>query len=235
VDVPVLIGPWRAVYSPSSTFARECFMDEMAHAAGQDPVAFRLAMLSGPEVVKAGTLSIDRTRLRRVIELARDRSGWNTPLPAGRGRGMACNTYDAETHVAYVAEVSVPAAPRPGYLPFTVHRVVCAIDCGIVINPLGIEQQVEGAVMWALSNIKGEITFRNGQTVQSSYLDVPVARMSETPPVIEVHIVPSNGEHPFGIGEPPVPPAVPAIVNALFGATGKRIRRLPIRAADLGA
>jgi isoquinoline 1-oxidoreductase beta subunit len=233
VDVPVRIGPWRSVYSPSSTFARECFMDEMAHAAGQDPIAFRLAMLDGPEMVQAGGLSIDRTRLRRVLELVRSRSAWDTPVPAGRGRGVACNVYDGETHIAYVAEVSVPRAPRAGYLPFTVHRMVCAVDCGVVINPLGIEQQVEGAVLWALSNLKGEITFKDGQVEQSGYVDFPVARMSETP-VIEIHIVPSHGAQPFGIGEPPVPPAAPAIVNALFAATGKRIRRLPIRASDLG-
>ena len=109
----------------------------------------------------------------------------------------------------------------PGQLPFVVHRIVCVIDCGVVINPLGIEQQVEGAVIWALSNMKSEITVRGGRVEQSSYLDFPVARMSETP-VIETHIVPSHGDQPFGVGEPPVPPAVPAIVNALFAATGRR-------------
>ena len=232
VDVPVKIGPWRAVYSPSSTFARECFMDELAQAAGRDPLAFRLEMLDGPDTVKAGGLTIDRRRLRQVLELVRARSGWGTPAPAGRARGVACNVYDGETHVAYVAEVSLPSPPREGYLPFIVHRMVCAVDCGVVINPLGLEQQVEGSVLWALSNLKGEITFSHGRADQRSYLDFPVARMSETP-AVEVHLVPSHGEQPFGMGEPPVPPAVPAIVNALFALTGKRIRRLPIRAADL--
>jgi CO/xanthine dehydrogenase Mo-binding subunit len=229
VDVPLRIGPWRAVFSPSSTFARECFIDELAHAAGKDPIEFRLSLLGGADTVKAGGLTIDRRRLRRVLELVREKSGW---LSGGRARGVACNVYDGETHVAYVAEVSVPRTTRPGYLPFVVHRMVCAIDCGVVINPLGIEQQVEGAVIWALSNMKGEITVRNGSVEQSNFVDFPVARMSEAP-VIETHIVPSHGDQPFGVGEPPVPPAIPAIVNALFAVTGRRIRRLPVRARDV--
>ncbi len=233
VDVPFLIGPWRAVYSPPSTFARECFLDELAHAAGADPLAFRLRLLSGAaETVTAGNLTISRARLRRVLELVRERSGWATPLPAGRARGAACNVYDGETHVAYVVEVSRADPIRPGYLPFVVHRVICAVDCGVVINPLGIEQQMESGVIWALSNMKGEITFRDGRAVQSSYLDFPVVRMSESP-VIETHIVPSHGEQPFGIGEPPVPPLIPAVLNGLFALTGRRIRRLPVRAEDL--
>jgi isoquinoline 1-oxidoreductase beta subunit len=166
-----------------------------------------------------------------VLELVRERSGWGTPLPAGRARGVACNVYDGETHVAFVAEVSVPDRPRPDYLPIVVHRVTCVIDCGVVVNPLGIEQQAESGVVWALSNIKGEITFREGRAEQSSFRDFQVLRMSETP-AIETHIVPSHGEQPFGIGEPTVPPVIPAVLNALFAATGRRIRRLPLRAAD---
>jgi len=232
VDAPVKIGPWRAVYSPASTFARECFLDELAQAAGRDPLAFRLAMLEGPDQVRAGGLTIDRARLRRVLELVRDRSGWGGPLPAGRGRGVACNVYDGETHVAYVAEVSLRSGASAGYLPFIVHRMVCAVDCGVVINPLGLEQQVEGSVLWALSNLKTAITFSGGRADQTGYQDFPVARMSETP-AVEVHIVPSHGEQPFGMGEPPVPPAIPAMLNALFALTGRRIRRLPVTAADL--
>ncbi|MEW5916002.1 MAG: molybdopterin cofactor-binding domain-containing protein [Gemmatimonadota bacterium] len=232
VDVPFRIGPWRAVYSPPSTFARECFIDELAGAAGTDPLEFRLQLLSGAAAsVKAGSLTINRARLRHVLEQVRERSGWGTPLPAGRARGVACNVYDAETHVAYVAEVSVPERPRPDYLPFVVHRVTCVIDCGVVINPLGIEQQVESGIAWALSNMKGEITFRDGRAEQSNFRDFQVLRMSETP-VIETYIVPSHGEQPFGVGEPPVPPLIPAVLNALFAATGRRIRRLPLRAAD---
>jgi isoquinoline 1-oxidoreductase beta subunit len=247
VETPVSIGPWRAVYSPSSTFARECFIDEMAHAAGKDPLQFRLSMLPGglsttggdkgapgtpADMVKAGTLNIDRRRLRRVLELVAEKSGWGKPLPAGRARGLACNVYDGETHVAYVVEVSVPKDPDRNRLPFVVHRVVCAIDCGVVINPLGIEQQVESGVIWGLSNMKGEITFEGGKVEQDNFSEFPVVRMSETA-VIETHIVPSHGEQPFGIGEPTVPPIVPAVVNAIFSATGKRVRRLPIGSGDL--
>lgn len=226
VEAPVRIGPWRAVFSPSSTYARECFMDELAQAAGVDPLAFRLALLAGPDVVTAGSLEIDRRRLRRVLELVADKSGWGTPLPAGRFRGLACNVYDGQTHVAYVAEVSVPEHRPADRLPFVVHRVVAAIDCGVIVNPLGIAQQVESGVVWGLSNMKGEITFRGGRAEQASYADFPILGMSETP-AVEVHLVPSHGDQPFGMGEPTVPPLAPAVANAAFAATGRRIRRLP--------
>jgi isoquinoline 1-oxidoreductase beta subunit len=219
------------VYSPSSTFARECFIDEMAHAAKKDQLQFRLSMLPA-ETVKAGMLTIDRRKLRRVLELVAEKSGWGKPLPAGRFRGLACNVYDGETHLAYVVEVSVPKNRPADRLPFIVHRVVCVLDCGVVINPLGLEQQVESGVIWSLSNMKGEITFKDGQVDQDNYREFPVVRMSESP-VIETHIVPSNGEQPFGIGEPTVPPLAPAVANAIFAATGKRVRRLPVRASDL--
>ena len=219
VDTHVPIGPWRAVFSPSSTFARECFIDELAHAAGADPIDFRLQLLEGPDMVQTGDLTIDRRRLRNVLQLLRAK--W-----AGRG-GVACNVYDGETHVAYAAEVSVVNQQ------IRVRRVVCVIDCGLVINPLGIESQVEGGVIWGLSSaLKGAITFRDGAVEQSNYRDFPVLRIDETP-AIEIHIVPSHGDTPFGIGETTVPPIVPAVVNAIFAATGKRIRRLPIQPSDL--
>jgi isoquinoline 1-oxidoreductase beta subunit len=114
-----------------------------------------------------------------------------------------------------------------------VHRVVAVVDCGWIVNPLGVEMQVEGGVIWSLSSaLKGEITFKDGQAEQSTFGDFEVLRIDETPK-IEVHLIPSHGETPFGMGEPPVPPAVPAIVNAIHAATGKRIRKLPIRAEDL--
>jgi isoquinoline 1-oxidoreductase beta subunit len=222
VDTHVPIGPWRAVFSPSSTFARECFIDELAHEANVDPIDFRLQLLEGPDRVQAGDLTIDRTRLRRVLETLRMKSNWKAPLPAGTGRGVACNVYDGETHVGYVAEVSVTRDQ------VRVRRVVCVIDCGLVVNPLGIESQVEGGVIWGLSSaLKGAITFRGGAVEQSTYRDFSVLRIDETP-TIEIHLLPSSGDTPFGMGETTVPPIVPAVVNAIFAATGKRVRHLPI-------
>jgi isoquinoline 1-oxidoreductase subunit beta len=228
VELPVRHGPWRAVFAPSSVFAREAFIDEMAQACGADPLAFRLDLLKGADVIKAGTTTIDRRRLRRVLEVVRDKSGWGPPLAQGHGRGVACNAYFGHTYIAYVVDV---AADRDGKV--RVERVVAAVDCGIVVNPIGVEQQIEGGIIWGISSaLGGEITFRGGAAQQSTYGDFAVARMRDAP-TVEVHILPSDEREPFGMGEPPVPPIVPAVVNAVFAATGKRIRRLPIQLADL--
>ena len=143
---------------------------------------------------------------------------------------MACNVYDGETHVVYVVEVSVNSSGD-----VRVQRVTAAIDCGLIVNPTGVEQQVESGILWGLSSaLGGEITFRNGQVQQSTFADYPVARMRDTP-AIEVRFVRSDKVQPYGVGEPPVPPIVPAITNAIFDATGVRLRSLPIRGASLGA
>jgi isoquinoline 1-oxidoreductase beta subunit len=228
VELPVKHGPWRAVFAPSSVFAREAFIDEMANARGADPLAFRLDLLKGADVIKAGTTTIDRRRLRRVLEVVRDKSSGGPPLARGRGRGVACNAYFGHTYIAYVADVAVDQDGK-----VRVERVVAAVDCGIVVNPIGVEQQIEGGIIWGISSaLGGEITFRGGAAQQGTYADFAVARMRDTP-AIEVHILPSDALEPFGMGEPPVPPIVPAIVNAIFAATGKRIRHLPIRPEDL--
>jgi isoquinoline 1-oxidoreductase beta subunit len=231
VDVPVKHGPWRAVFAPSSVFARESFLDEVAHERGADPFAFRLELLKGPDEVKAGSLTVDRRRLRRVLEVLREKSDWaRTSVAPRHGRGLACNAYDGDTHIAYVADVAVDPAGM-----VRVERVVAVVDCGLVVNPIGVEQQIEGGIIWGISSaLLGEITFRNGAAEQSTYRDFQVARMHDSP-IIEVHILPSDAATPFGMGEPPVPPIVPAIVNAVFAATGKRVRRLPLRPEELKA
>jgi isoquinoline 1-oxidoreductase beta subunit len=224
VDLVVRHGPWRAVFAPSSVFAREAFIDEVAHARGADSLAFRLEMLRGTDVIKAGSTTIDRRRLRRVLETVRDKSGWGAPVAEHHGRGVACNAYFGHTYIAYVADVAVDTEGK-----VRVERVVAAVDCGLVINPIGVEQQMEGGIIWGISSaLGGEITFRGGAAQESTFTDFAVARMRDTP-AIEVHIVNSDAPEPFGMGEPPVPPIVPAITNAVFSATGTRVRKLPIR------
>jgi isoquinoline 1-oxidoreductase beta subunit len=222
VDSPLRYGPWRSVFAPSSVFARESFVDEAAHAAGRDPLQFRLDHLAGG-VFKIGDDAYDRARIRRVLETVRDRSGWGTPLvDQGRGRGVAVSMYEGETVIAYVAEVALDRDKR-----FRIERVVAVVDCGPVVNPIGIEQQVEGGIVWAMAQLRNQITVRKGRVEQSTYRDYPVPRIDDMPKV-EVHILPSSGQQPFGIGEPPVPPLVPAVLNAYFAASGVRVRRLPL-------
>jgi isoquinoline 1-oxidoreductase beta subunit len=181
----------------------------VAAAAGKDPLAFRL------ELLPAGN------RLRGALELAAGKAGWGKPLPPGRGRGIACHT-SFGSHVAEVAEVSVEKGR------VRVHRVVAAVDCGVAVNPDSVEHQIEGAVVYGLSAaLRGEITVAKGAVVQGNFDEYEPLRMSEMP-AVEAHIVPSR-EPPGGLGEPGLPPIAPAVANALFAATGKRVRRLPIR------
>jgi len=205
--VPVLW--WRVVGSSHTTFAVECFIDEVAHAAGQDPFEFRRRLLA------------KTPRMQRVLELAAEKAGWHgAPLSAGRGRGIAvCEAFN--TFVAQVAEVTVDAGGR-----VHVDRVVCAVDCGTAINPDVIAAQMEGGIGFALGAVlHGAITLKDGYVEQDNFNNYRVLRMNEMPKV-EVHIVAST-EPPTGVGEPGVAPLGPAVANAVFAASGKRIHVLP--------
>ena len=229
---PMPTGAWRSVSYPASVFARETMLDEVARATGRDPLALRLALIPSPGMVRAGASSLPNgDRLRHVLTLVADRAGWSQPMPAhadGRrwGRGLACNSFHDGTLVAQVAEVSVGSAGD-----LRVHRVVCAIDAGRVINRSGLEAQVEGGIIWGLCTVHGQVTFRDGACEQSNFTDFPVVRM-DAAPTIEVHVVDSD-LRPFGAGECAVPPVVPAVLNAVFAATGKRVRQFPVSPADL--
>ncbi len=168
---------------------------------------------------------LDTRRLKGVLELAAAKAGWGRPLASGRARGIACH-FSFDSYAAEVAEVSVEKAG------IRVHRVVAAVDIGRAIFPDAVAAQVEGAVAYGLSAaLKGAITIKEGRCEQSNFHDFEVLRLPEMP-VVEVHVVPST-EPPTGIGEPGLPPVAPAVMNAVFAATGKRLRRLPVRAPDL--
>lgn len=211
--VKVPVQWWRSVGSTHTGFSTEVFIDELAAAAGADPVAYRLALLES------------HPRHAAVLKLASDKAGWSRPLSAAaggkRGRGVAVH----ESFSSFVAQVVETTVAADG--SFKVDRVVCAVDCGIAINPDVIRAQMEGSIGFALAAaLSGEITLKDGQVEQSNFHDYPVLRINEMP-LVEVHIVPSAAK-PSGVGEPGVPPLAPALVNALFAATGKRIRTLPI-------
>ena len=211
---------WRSVESSFTAFAVECFIDELAHAAGIDPYQFRMGLLQANAKMAEGQ-GLDRRKFRGALQLAVEKAGWNKPLPRGLGRGIACH-FSFGSYIAHVAEVSVE---KDGAL--RVHRVVSAVDCGTAINPDGVRAMAEGAINFALTPVlAGEITIKNGAVEQSNFHDYPVLRINQSPE-IEVHIVPST-EPPGGMGEPGVPPLAPAVANAIFAATGVRIRRLPI-------
>ncbi|NTU81614.1 MAG: xanthine dehydrogenase family protein molybdopterin-binding subunit [Chloroflexales bacterium] len=210
---PVPTGTWRSVHRSQTTFASEGFFDELAVAGGVDPLALRLRLAASP-------------RMQRVLAMAAERAGWGGPLPAGSGRGIAC-LYDYGSFIAQVVELSVADGQ------IIVRRVVSAADCGIAVNPRTIEAQIEGAVIDGLATaLSAEITVQGGQVEQQQLSDYGWLRISAVPR-IETYLVPSQ-EEPGGVGELGYPAIPPAVANAVYAATGKRIRRLPIRLAEAG-
>ena len=213
VDPGIPVSYWRSVGYSQNCFFAESFLDEMAHAGGKDPVAVRRRFLS------------KNPRLLGALELAAGKAGWGKPLPAGHGRGVSV-VNNIGSHTVQIAEVSVEKGK------VKVHRVVCAVDCGAVVNPAGVAQQIASGIAFGLSAaLKGGVTIRNGRVEQGNFHQYDVVRMDEMPPV-EVHSVPSEAA-PGGIGEASTPGIAPAVCNAIFAATGKRIRQLPIRPDDL--
>jgi len=203
------VGYWRSVGSSQNAYITECFFDELAALAGKDPLQARLELMDG------------HPRHAGVLRLAADKAGYGKPLPAGHAHGIAV----AESFGSFVAQVAEVSLDRGRV---RVHRITCAVDCGMVVNPDAIRAQMEGAIAFGLTAaLKSEITIQDGHAVQRNFDDFPLLRIDEMPEV-DVHIVPSR-EHPGGIGEPGVPPAAPAVANAIFALTGKPVRSIPIR------
>ncbi|GGC60618.1 xanthine dehydrogenase family protein molybdopterin-binding subunit [Chelatococcus reniformis] len=212
----LLTGWWRGVGVTHNAFMVESFIDELAQAAGREPIDYRRALLAR------------QPRARAVLDLVAEKAGWGAPMPKGRGRGVAL-LFGFGTYVAQVAEVDV--SPKG---EVRVSRVVCAVDCGITINPDTVRAQMEGGIVYGLTAaLYGEITLKNGRVEQSNFDNYQALRINEVP-AIEVHIV-SSLEEPGGIGEPGTSGIAPALVNAIYAATGKRLRKLPIDGRQLAA
>jgi len=219
-ETSVPLGWMRSVYALQAGFALESFIDELAAAAGKDPFDYRLHLLAKDQDLVYFTTTWKTARMRGVLQLAAEKAGWDKPVPAGRYRGIACFGCFS-SYVAEVVEITMENdQPR-------VHRVVAAVDCGQIVNPTILEQQIQGGVIYGLANaLRARITIEKGRVVQGNFDDYAPLRMEEMP-AVEVYAVASQ-EVPTGIGEPPVPPLAPALSNAIYAATRKRIRTLPI-------
>lgn len=221
VTARIPLGQWRATDHSGNVFVVSSAIDELAHKAGVDPVRFWLKLVGDEQFVQVREdFRFDASRLRKVIQVAADKSNWGSTLPDGKGRGISAS-YNQGAWVAEVAEVTV-ANDR-----LTVDRIICAIDCGLVINPQGAINQVQGGIIEGLSAaLHGEITVKDGVVQQSNFHDYRFCRINEIPDV-DVHFIESS-DAPRGLGEGPLPPVAPAITNAIFAVTGERIRKLPI-------
>jgi isoquinoline 1-oxidoreductase beta subunit len=222
VPARIPLGQWRSVDHSGNVFVVASTIDELAHASGTDPLQFLLTLIGNEQFVQVREdFRFDASRLRNVVQTVAHEANWGAPLPIGKGRGIAA-CYDQGAWVAEVAEVTIENNS------LIVDKITCAIDCGLVINPQGAMNQVEGAIIEGVSAaLFGEITVKDGVVAQSNFHDYRICRMIETPK-IAVHFIESV-DAPRGLGEPPLPPVAPAICNAIFAATGKRIRELPIR------
>ncbi len=222
VPARIPLGQWRGTEHSSNVFVVSSAIDELAHAAGVDPLEFWLGLVGDEQFVQVREdFRFDASRLKKVIALAASKSGWGKPLPEGAGRGIAA-CYAQGAWVAEVAEVTVKEDR------LTVDRITCAIDCGLVINPQGAVNQVEGGIVDGLSAaLYGRITVTDGIVQETNFNNYRFCRMKDIP-VIDVHFAASS-DSPRGLGEGPLPPVAPAVTNAIFAATGKRVRELPIR------
>ena len=208
---------WRSVGSSQNAFAVESFVDELAFAAKRDPLEYRRSLL------------MDRPDFIAVLDALADKGDWGKPLPKGVGRGLAIHE-SFGTIVGEIAEVAVGVGGA-----IKVERVVACVDCGHLVNPLTAAMQIESAVLYGLTAaLFGEITIRRGRVEQGNFDSYPIARMMDAP-TIETHFVLSGGEKWGGLGEPGTPPIAPAVANAVFAVTGKRIRSLPLKNTPLGA
>ena len=213
--VPVMF--WRSVGSSQNAFALESFIDELAYAAGKDPLAYRRALLA------------DKPDFLGVLDVLADKGEWGKPLSPRTARGLAIH----ESFGTIVGEIAQVAVSKSGEVK--VERVTACIDCGHVVNPLNVRMQIESAVLYGLTAaLFGEITIKNGAVAQSNFDDYEIARMADAP-TIETHFALSGGGKWGGVGEPGTPPIAPAVANAIFAITGKRIRALPLKNAALGA
>jgi isoquinoline 1-oxidoreductase beta subunit len=213
-EIPVPVGFWRSIGTVHNAFALESAMDEIAHASGVDPIDLRRSLLR------------EKPRALRVLDRVEQASGWGGTLPEGHYQGMGY-IYYLDCYQAQVAEVSVDKRGRT-----RVHRITCVIDCGQAINPAIVESQIQGAIIYGLSgSLTSRINIENGRVVQGNFDDYPLPKL-KVAPVIDVHII-NSGEQPGGIGEAGTPLVGPTVANAVFAATGKRIRRLPISRSDL--
>ncbi len=220
---------WRSVEASVIGFVMESYVDELAHAAGKDPYQFRMQNLGADRKIKnaidGDPRTLDTARLKGVLRTVAEHGNWGAKMPSGQGRGIAAH-YSFHSYVANLVEVEVQGGT------VKVKRVVSAVDIGVPVSPEGIRAQVESAIVYGLTAaLKSQITIENGRSVQSNFDKFTTLSMKETP-LIEVHIIPSDAS-PTGIGEPGLPPTAPALANAIFAATGKRIRRLPIQPGDL--